>query len=40
VNFLPAISRDSMKEIKRRIRSWHIQLDVTEFEKAAFDGFE
>ena len=26
VNFLPAISRDSMKEINRRIRSWHIQL--------------
>ncbi|MFH1716535.1 MAG: group II intron reverse transcriptase/maturase [Planctomycetota bacterium] len=25
-NFLPAISRDSMKEINRRIRSWHIQL--------------
>ena len=25
-NFLPAISRDSMKEISRRIRSWHIQL--------------
>jgi len=26
VNFLPAISRDSMKEINRRIRGWHIQL--------------
>jgi len=25
-NFLPAISRDSMKEIHRRIRGWHIQL--------------
>ena len=25
-NFLPAISRESMKEIHRRIRSWHIQL--------------
>lgn len=25
-NFLPAISRDSMKEVNRRIRSWHIQL--------------
>jgi len=25
-NFLPAISRDSKKEINRRIRSWHIQL--------------
>jgi len=25
-NFLPAISRDSMKEINRRIRSWRIQL--------------
>ncbi len=25
-NFLPAISRSSMKEINRRIRSWHIQL--------------
>jgi RNA-directed DNA polymerase len=26
VNFLPAISRESMKDIHRRIRSWHIQL--------------
>ena len=25
-NFLPAISRDSKKEINRHIRSWHIQL--------------
>jgi len=25
-NFLPAISRESMKDIHRRIRSWHIQL--------------
>jgi len=25
-NFLPAISGDSMKEIHRRIRSWHIQV--------------
>lgn len=25
-NFLPAISRDSMKEVNRCIRSWHIQL--------------
>jgi len=25
-NFLPAISRDSMKEINRRIHGWHIQL--------------
>jgi RNA-directed DNA polymerase len=25
-NFLPAISRDSKKQINRRIRSWHIQL--------------
>jgi len=25
-NFLPAISGDSMKEIHRRIRNWHIQL--------------
>jgi RNA-directed DNA polymerase len=25
-NFLPAISRDSIKEIKRRIRNWRIQL--------------
>ena len=25
-NFLPAVSRSSLKEINRRIRSWHIQL--------------
>ena len=34
VNFPPAISRDSMKEINRRIRSWRIQLKN---EKTLFD---
>jgi len=33
-NFLPAISRDSIKEINRRIRSWRIQLNN---EKALLD---